>query len=320
MLTCNTLVTNPILCLIIPTYNRANALLELLDCLNENARCLEGTSIFINSSSDDGTDEYVKKRISGFRKNLSIKFISTPKRSLSVAIKESLLSAPGDYKAVIADDYIIYPNYIPKIISELRELRPLFYRSYFVGYHFHDQASCRIYKKPESILFAAQHLGFIYSAEAVEMLIESDALCFRSEHNESKELAWIHRVHWVSAIIAELLFLAMEKYPRRFVYSGSKLVGFSSRNYASEQGKVSTYPYWHAAFFSEETWSVVTLICKLSEKYPSNYNHRLRSRLINAYVFDFILKTFQFYNSSGLYANISIISRAKKLLKIFKYL
>jgi glycosyltransferase involved in cell wall biosynthesis len=313
------MINPPTLCLIIPTYNRPGALLKMLHCLNDNINFLEGVAVFINSSSDDGSDEYVKELISSFNQELNMTFITSKKAGLSAAVRESLLLAPGVYKAVIADDYIIYPNNIPKIISELRRFKPLFYRSYFSGYHSHRQATCRVYSKPESILFAAQHLGCIYANEALEILSNNDALCFRSEHGESKELAWIHRVYWLNSIIAELLFVAADRYPSRFVSSGTPLLGFSNDNYPSEQAKITTHPYWHAAFFSEETWSVIALINKLAEKYRSVYNERLRTRLINSYIFDSVMRTFNFYVSSGLYKKGSLFSRVKKVLKIVKY-
>ncbi len=103
------------------------------------------------------------------------------------------------------------------------------------------------------------------------------------------------------------------------VSSGTPLLSFSTDNYPSEQAKITTHPYLHAAFFSEETWSVIALIYKLAKKYRSVYNERLRTRLINSYIFDSVIRTFNFYVSSGLYKKDGLFSRVKKVLKIVKY-
>jgi len=310
----------PSLCLIVPTYNRSHSLLRLLSYLNKNIDFLNDVSVYINSSSDDGSDEYVKERLKEFNKGLNITFVKTPKTTLSVAIRESLLLAPGSYKSVIADDSIIYPSNIPLIISELREHKPLFYRSYFVGYHSHSQSCCRTYRKPESILFAAQHLGFIYASEAINLLRENNALCFCSIDEQERELAYIQRVQGVTSIIIELLFLTYNKYPTRFVTSGIPFVGFSHDNQPSEQAKSSTFPYWHVAFLSEDTWSVIVLINRLSEKYCSIYSENLRSRLANVYIFDSILRTLNFYIALGLIRDSNVFIRIKRFLKIIKVL
>jgi len=308
------------LCLIIPTYNRASALIGLLDSLNENISFLDNICIYINSSSDNNVNDFLQEKVLSLSKRLDISFVTSSKSGLSTATRESLLLAPGDYKAVIADDFLVYPKMFPKIIAELEMFKPYFYRSYFTGYHSHQQSSVHFYSKAQSILFAGQHLGIVYSAEAIKMLVESDALCFRAEHTESRELTWVHSHHWFSFIIAELLFLAMERFPKRFVSSGLPLAGFSPSNCDSVVAKETPYPYWHAGFFSEETWSIVSLISVLANRYPTSFNRLLESRLVNAYVFDTILKTIDFYANTGRYSNDSLFVKMGRLYRLFKYL
>ena len=314
-------MTNTVLLsLIIPTYNRSVALLGLLDYLSEHSKYLEGTAIYINSSTDDGSSQAVIERIADYGKRVQLTYTETPKTTLSAAIRESLLKAPGVYKAVIADDFKLYAENIPAVISELNKFRPLFYRTYFVGYHTHSQKSCEPYNKPEAIIFAGQHFGYIYSDEAIRTLVENDALCFRLSHEESKECVWVHQMHWSTAIISELLFLSYEKQPKQFISSGIPFAAFTDDNLPSIQAKVTTYPYWHAGYFSEETWSVVTFYDRLANKYKSSFNEAMLIRLANVYIFDSVLKTLDFYSRSGIYKKRSLFDRIKKLLNIRKYI
>lgn len=105
---------NPLVSVIIPTYNRPETLREALVSLADQTFC-DFEVIVVN---DGGAD--VEPELADFRDRLTVRYIQHPtNRERSVARNSGLHVAQGKYIAYLDDDDIFYPDHLETLVEFL---------------------------------------------------------------------------------------------------------------------------------------------------------------------------------------------------------
>ncbi len=105
---------NPKVSVIIPTYNRANFLIQALDSvLVQTYKNLEIVVV------DDGSTDDTKRRITPYVEKYGVKYIYQENQGLPSARNTGIFNSSGTYISVLDDDDLLYPYTVKRQLEEL---------------------------------------------------------------------------------------------------------------------------------------------------------------------------------------------------------
>ncbi|HWP92011.1 MAG TPA: glycosyltransferase [Thermodesulfobacteriota bacterium] len=108
-----------LLSIIVLTYNRKDLLLDCLDSLfSQTIRSEDLEIIVVDDGSTDGTDAIVKD-IS--QKHPGLRYCRQAHKGIPAARNRGIAASSGDIVAIVADDYLLAPDYAETIIRFFRE-------------------------------------------------------------------------------------------------------------------------------------------------------------------------------------------------------
>jgi glycosyltransferase involved in cell wall biosynthesis len=106
---------NPLVSIVIPTYNRAQLLPEALDaCLSQTYHNLE--IVVVNDGSRDNTDELLASYAS---KDSRLRFVSKPNEGIPDTVNRGFRESRGRYVTWTSDDNYYYPEAIAEMVQFL---------------------------------------------------------------------------------------------------------------------------------------------------------------------------------------------------------
>lgn len=103
-----------------PTYNRANFLLRIEDCLCQQT-CKDFVWIVVNDGSKDNTDEVAGAILE--KNNLPVKFISKPNGGKHSAFRAAFEQCETTYFQCMDDDDIYFPEAVGFFIDKWKEIK-----------------------------------------------------------------------------------------------------------------------------------------------------------------------------------------------------
>lgn len=116
---------NPLVTIVIPTYNESQNILNILKSIGENIpHGIPTQAIVIDDNSPDGTGRIVEQYIQNVKKiaNYTIDIIHRKtKNGLSSAILHGIQHAGGETIVVMDSDFSHPPNIIPKMIDAIKQ-------------------------------------------------------------------------------------------------------------------------------------------------------------------------------------------------------